>query len=289
MRYPAIFIYYMPCVLSSLATCQLNASECGPGTCLLPPRLLVARYSPAHWIWACLAIGPGGAGPLRTAPDLLPALALLKQSNTTQDTAAIEQHAARCSNRGAAAIEHHAARIALQQSTTENHALCCINHASLTPRSILRQSSITRSTLHQANRAPRSTHRALQQWSTTQHTAAIEYHAARCSNRAQPARPRFPALRPAFPRTAPGPPPPRPPARPAPRFSRAARALRPNRPLCLINMDAASTYYGRGLLYGRGLCLCMSRASAYGWMPHNASFGFLDLTPSILLLRQFWD
>jgi hypothetical protein len=27
----------------------------------------------------------------------------------------------------------------------------------------------------------------------------------------------------------------------------------------------------------------------YGWMPHNASFGFLDLTPSILLLRQFWD
>jgi hypothetical protein len=28
---------------------------------------------------------------------------------------------------------------------------------------------------------------------------------------------------------------------------------------------------------------------SYGWMPHNASFGFLDLTPSILLLRQFWD
>jgi hypothetical protein len=27
----------------------------------------------------------------------------------------------------------------------------------------------------------------------------------------------------------------------------------------------------------------------YGWVPHNASFGFLDLTPSILLLRQFWD
>jgi hypothetical protein len=25
------------------------------------------------------------------------------------------------------------------------------------------------------------------------------------------------------------------------------------------------------------------------WIPHNASFGFLDLTPSILLLRQFWD
>jgi hypothetical protein len=29
--------------------------------------------------------------------------------------------------------------------------------------------------------------------------------------------------------------------------------------------------------------------SSYGWIPHNASFGFLDLTPSILLLRQFWD
>jgi hypothetical protein len=27
----------------------------------------------------------------------------------------------------------------------------------------------------------------------------------------------------------------------------------------------------------------------YGWMPHNAGFGVLDLTPSILLLRQFWD
>jgi hypothetical protein len=26
-----------------------------------------------------------------------------------------------------------------------------------------------------------------------------------------------------------------------------------------------------------------------GWMPHNAGFGFLDLTPSILLLRQFCD
>jgi hypothetical protein len=28
---------------------------------------------------------------------------------------------------------------------------------------------------------------------------------------------------------------------------------------------------------------------AYSWIPHNAGFGFLDLTPSILLLRQFWD
>jgi site-specific DNA-cytosine methylase len=29
--------------------------------------------------------------------------------------------------------------------------------------------------------------------------------------------------------------------------------------------------------------------SMYGWMPHNASFDFLDLTLSILLLRQFSD
>jgi hypothetical protein len=29
--------------------------------------------------------------------------------------------------------------------------------------------------------------------------------------------------------------------------------------------------------------------SDYGWMPHNAGFGFLDLTPLILFLRQFWD
>jgi hypothetical protein len=28
---------------------------------------------------------------------------------------------------------------------------------------------------------------------------------------------------------------------------------------------------------------------SFGWIPHNANFGFLDLTPSILLLRQFWD
>jgi hypothetical protein len=27
----------------------------------------------------------------------------------------------------------------------------------------------------------------------------------------------------------------------------------------------------------------------HGWMPHNAGFGFLDPTPPILLLRQFWD
>jgi hypothetical protein len=30
-------------------------------------------------------------------------------------------------------------------------------------------------------------------------------------------------------------------------------------------------------------------SNPYGWMPHNAGFGFMDLTPSILLLRQFWD
>jgi hypothetical protein len=28
---------------------------------------------------------------------------------------------------------------------------------------------------------------------------------------------------------------------------------------------------------------------AYGWIPHNASFGFLDLAPSILHSNWFWD
>jgi hypothetical protein len=27
----------------------------------------------------------------------------------------------------------------------------------------------------------------------------------------------------------------------------------------------------------------------YGWMPHNAIFGFLDLAPSILHSNWFWD
>jgi hypothetical protein len=27
----------------------------------------------------------------------------------------------------------------------------------------------------------------------------------------------------------------------------------------------------------------------YGWMPHNASFDFLDLAPSILHSNWFWD
>jgi hypothetical protein len=35
--------------------------------------------------------------------------------------------------------------------------------------------------------------------------------------------------------------------------------------------------------------LNINMAVAYGWIPHNAGFGVLDLTPSILLLRQFWD
>jgi hypothetical protein len=39
---------------------------------------------------------------------------------------------------------------------------------------------------------------------------------------------------------------------------------------------------GAAALAARLLC-------CYGLMPHNASFGFLDLTPSLLLLRQFWD
>jgi hypothetical protein len=27
----------------------------------------------------------------------------------------------------------------------------------------------------------------------------------------------------------------------------------------------------------------------YGWIPHNAGFGFLDLAPSILHSNWFWD
>ena len=33
---------------------------------------------------------------------------------------------------------------------------------------------------------------------------------------------------------------------------------------------------------GNGQCV-------YGWIPHNASFGFLDLAPSILHSNWFWD
>jgi hypothetical protein len=29
--------------------------------------------------------------------------------------------------------------------------------------------------------------------------------------------------------------------------------------------------------------------SGYGWIPHNAGFGFLDLAPSILHSNWFWD
>jgi hypothetical protein len=35
--------------------------------------------------------------------------------------------------------------------------------------------------------------------------------------------------------------------------------------------------------------LCGSASSQYGWMPHNAGFGFLDLAPSILHSNWFWD
>jgi hypothetical protein len=28
---------------------------------------------------------------------------------------------------------------------------------------------------------------------------------------------------------------------------------------------------------------------SYGWIPHNAGFGFLDLAPSILHSNWFWD
>ena len=30
-------------------------------------------------------------------------------------------------------------------------------------------------------------------------------------------------------------------------------------------------------------------AGNYGWIPHNAGFGFLDLAPSILHSNWFWD
>jgi hypothetical protein len=33
---------------------------------------------------------------------------------------------------------------------------------------------------------------------------------------------------------------------------------------------------------------CYARQK-YGWMPHNAGFGFLDLAPSILHSNWFWD
>jgi hypothetical protein len=33
----------------------------------------------------------------------------------------------------------------------------------------------------------------------------------------------------------------------------------------------------------------MAVQAIYGWIPHNAGFGFLDLTPSILHYNWFWD
>jgi hypothetical protein len=41
--------------------------------------------------------------------------------------------------------------------------------------------------------------------------------------------------------------------------------------------------------WGCGLGVSNRTNFTYGWIPHDAGFGFLDLTPSILLLRQFWD
>jgi hypothetical protein len=55
---------------------------------------------------------------------------------------------------------------------------------------------------------------------------------------------------------------------------------------------------GRGGGFGGGAAPAPTRAGAwgassirvpYGWMPHNASFGFLDLAPSILHSNWFWD
>jgi hypothetical protein len=34
---------------------------------------------------------------------------------------------------------------------------------------------------------------------------------------------------------------------------------------------------------------CLAQKMRYGWMPHNAGFGFLDLAPSILHSNWFWD
>jgi hypothetical protein len=44
-------------------------------------------------------------------------------------------------------------------------------------------------------------------------------------------------------------------------------------------------------LMARSHCslVCGFMTFAYGWMPHNASFGFLDLAPSILHSNWFWD
>jgi hypothetical protein len=36
-------------------------------------------------------------------------------------------------------------------------------------------------------------------------------------------------------------------------------------------------------------CWCQSCCYCYGWIPHNAGFGFLDLAPSILHSNWFWD
>jgi hypothetical protein len=32
-----------------------------------------------------------------------------------------------------------------------------------------------------------------------------------------------------------------------------------------------------------------TKKKKYGWIPHNAGFGFLDLAPSILHSNWFWD
>jgi hypothetical protein len=42
-----------------------------------------------------------------------------------------------------------------------------------------------------------------------------------------------------------------------------------------------------GAILDRGTCGAIFRVLDYGWMPHNAGFGFLDLTPSILHSNWF--
>jgi hypothetical protein len=42
-------------------------------------------------------------------------------------------------------------------------------------------------------------------------------------------------------------------------------------------------------IFRLSLHLGLSPAFFYGWIPHNAGFGFLDLAPSILHSNWFWD
>jgi hypothetical protein len=48
-------------------------------------------------------------------------------------------------------------------------------------------------------------------------------------------------------------------------------------------------YFARNhskIMLQKGICEVVA---TYGWIPHNAGFGFLDLAPSILPSNWFWD